>query len=67
MTEPRPWSRRGKAVAIGLIAAGVALFVVANVQLFHLAMTSQPACVPHIKDVGSGPPGALYAPAKSSC
>lgn len=57
---------RGRVVLIAVVAAGLAGLIAANAHLVYLALTSQPECVPHIKD-GSGPPGARYAPARSSC
>jgi hypothetical protein len=33
-----------------VIAAGVAVFVGANVHLIYVAFTSQPDCVPHLKE-----------------
>ena len=50
-----------------LICIGLLVLVVANGHLIYVAVTSQPDCVEHIREAGSGPPGARYAPAKSSC
>ena len=62
----RPGGRR-RAVVIALVAAGLALVLGANAHLLYSALTSQPGCVPHIKDADSAPPGAVYRPATSSC
>ena len=65
--QPRLLTGRGRAMVIALVVGGLAVVVAANAHLLHTALTSQPGCVPHIREAGSGPPGALYAPAKSSC
>jgi hypothetical protein len=57
----------GRAVVFALVAAGVTLVLGANAHLLYSAITSQPACVPHIKGGGAGPPGAAYRPAESAC
>jgi hypothetical protein len=63
---PRPASRTGRRVALwGLIAAGIGLFVAANVHLVYVAVTSQPDCVPHAKEVGLD--GAPLRAARSAC
>ena len=58
---------RGAFVAFALAAAGLALVLAANAHLLYSALRSQPACVPHIREAGSGPPGSAYRPAESSC
>lgn len=60
-----PW--RGRALAIVLVAGGLAVFTAANAHLIWLAFKTRPDCVAHIREPGSGPPGARYAPARSSC
>lgn len=64
---PRRRRERGRVVAIALTVGGLAVVLAANAHLVYRAVTSQPACVPHIKDVGSKPPGTVYRPAESSC
>lgn len=59
-----PW--RGRALVIGLVVGSLAVFCAANAHLIYLAFKTQPECVAHIREAGSGPPGA-YAPARSSC
>lgn len=57
---------RGRVLAITIVVGGLAVVVAANAHLIYLAFTTQPECVAHIREAGSGPPGA-YAPARSSC
>jgi len=66
---PAPRRRRGRGavLAFALAAAGLAVVLAANAHLLYSALRSQPACVPHIREAGSGPPGAAYRPAESSC
>jgi hypothetical protein len=40
------------------------LLVAANAHLVYVAVVSQPDCVPHLKDAGSG---GAYRAARSSC
>jgi hypothetical protein len=54
-------------MVIALVVGGLAVVLGANAHLLYSAIVSQPGCVPHIKEAGSGPPGARYAPAASSC
>jgi hypothetical protein len=58
---------RGRALAIAIVVGGLVLVFAANAHLIYLAFKTQPECVAHIKEAGSGPPGARYAPARSSC
>ncbi len=46
-----------------LVGAAVAVFAAANIHLLYVALSSQPACVPHAK--GSGEDGFMAA--KSAC
>jgi hypothetical protein len=46
-----------------LIGAAIFMFAAANIHLLHVALTSQPACVPHAKHAGEGG----YVAAKSAC
>jgi|GEM_PF-862050 len=55
--------RRGRALAILLVIAGLAVVLAANAHLIWVAFTNQPECVA-APDTGSG---AHYAPARSSC
>lgn len=58
--------RGGRGVRAAWIAVGIGLllFVVANIHLVYVAVTSQPACVPHLKDAAEG---AGFRAAKSAC
>ncbi|WP_244480804.1 hypothetical protein [Mesorhizobium sp. Root157] len=65
MQPPRA-GRSGRKLALwGLIAAGVLLLVAANVHLVYVAVTSQPDCVPHAREVGVD--GAPLRAARSAC
>ena len=58
---------RGRLVVWLLIAAGLLLVGVANWHLAHVAVTSQPACVSHLRP-GEGDAGRReYGAAQSSC
>lgn len=59
--HPR-FSRR--AVVLIVAGAGVALLVAANAHLVHVALTSQPDCVPHIKTAGGE---GTFRAARSAC
>ena len=48
-----------------LVSAGVLLFAAANAHLVYVAVASQPDCVAHLKEAGSGP--GQFRAAKSSC
>lgn len=61
--RPRRLSRRfWLAVALG----GLMVVVLANVHLLYVAITSQPACVPHLREPGAKDSTA-YRAAKSVC
>jgi len=47
-----------------LVPAGLLLLVAANAHLVYVAVSSQPDCVPHLKDPGEG---GAYRAARSSC
>lgn len=48
-----------------LVGVGVLLFAGANVHLIHVAVSSQPDCVPHLKAAGAAP--GTFRAAKSAC
>lgn len=56
MTSRRAW--------LLLAAAGVVVFVAANVHLVYVAVSSEPGCVDHVKSVGEA---GRYRAAKSAC
>ncbi|MFU0503000.1 hypothetical protein [Pseudaminobacter sp. NGMCC 1.201702] len=58
---------RGRVLALSLAAAAVAVLLAANAHFVYVAVTSQPDCVPHSKDIGSDKPGTAYRAAKSAC
>jgi hypothetical protein len=47
-----------------MIPAALAVFAAANIHLVYVAVTSQPDCVPHLKEAGGG---ETYRAAKSAC
>jgi hypothetical protein len=63
---PRAFSR-GKALAVALVAAGLATFTVANAHFLYVAFMSQPDCVPHSKVSRAAIPGGLYQAADPAC
>jgi hypothetical protein len=58
-------ARKGIVLALALAALVVAVFVGANAHLVYVAVTSQPDCVPHAKEVGVE--GAPLRAARSAC
>ena len=48
-----------------IVVAGVLLLLLANAHLFHVAVTSQPECVPHT--IKAGGASGTYRAAKSAC
>jgi len=56
---PKRWTM----VALALATAATVLLVGANAHLVYVAVASQPACVPHAKEIG----GAKFRAARSSC
>jgi len=50
-----------------IVAAGILLLVLANIHLVYVAITSQPACVPHLER-GEGASGnGSFTAATSAC
>ena len=47
-----------------LVPAGLLLVAAANAHLVYVAVTSQPECVPHLKEAGTA---GSYRAAKSAC
>jgi hypothetical protein len=58
-------ARKGTVVALALAALVAAVFIGANAHLVYVAVTSQPDCVPHAKEVGVE--GAPLRAARSAC
>ncbi len=48
-----------------LLSAATLLVIGANAHLVYIAVSTQPDCVPHLKDKGSSP--SAYRAAKSAC
>ena len=55
---------RRKGLSLAGVAAGLLLIAAANAHLVYVALMSQPACVPHVKDAGQD---GAYRAARSSC
>ena len=52
---------------VGLVVAGLVILVLAaNAHLVYVAVTSQPDCVPHLKQADAGHSGSFRA-ARSAC
>lgn len=64
MTARAAGSRRSWNPAWLLVPAGLLLVAAANAHLVYVAVTSQPECVPHLKEAGTG---GSYRAAKSAC
>ena len=58
---------RSKALAVALVAGGLATLTAANAHFLYVAIMSQPHCVPHSKVSRSAIPGGLYQAANSAC
>ncbi len=56
--------RRWKSAWMLLVPAGLLLVAAANAHLVYVAVTSQPDCVPHLKEAGTD---GSYRAAKSAC
>lgn len=56
--------RRWKSAWMLLVPAGLLLVAAANAHLVYVAVTSQPDCVPHLKETGTS---GSYRAAKSAC
>ncbi|MGB3386956.1 MAG: hypothetical protein WBA88_03135 [Pseudaminobacter sp.] len=66
MASPRRWTRT-RLIVGACVAAGLAVFVAANVHLVYVSVTSQPDCVAHAKEAGTGSTATAYRAARSSC
>lgn len=64
MTAATSEGRRRWRVAWLLVPAGLLLVAAANAHLVYVAVTSQPDCVPHLKEAGTS---GSYRAAKSAC
>jgi hypothetical protein len=64
MTARTADGRRRWTSAWLLVPAGLLLVAAANAHLVYVAVTSQPDCVPHLKEAGTG---GSYRAAKSAC
>lgn len=62
--QKKPFGGDKRSLVLLALALGVILFIVANVHLVHVAVTSQPDCVPHLKSTeGDG----TFRAARSAC
>lgn len=64
-TERRPAGRHKLAIGLA-VGAGLALLVGANWHLVHVALTSQPDCVAHLRQ-GETSAAGVYSAARSAC
>ncbi|NGN42703.1 hypothetical protein G6N74_16660 [Mesorhizobium sp. CGMCC 1.15528] len=64
MTTQATARRRRWTSAWLLVPAGLLLVAAANAHLVYVAVTSQPDCVPHLKEAGTD---GSYRAAKSAC
>ena len=64
MTTRTVGGRRRWTSAWLLVPAGLLLVAAANAHLVYVAVTSQPDCVPHLKEAGTD---GSYRAAKSAC
>ncbi|TYR35667.1 hypothetical protein FY036_02040 [Mesorhizobium microcysteis] len=64
MTARTASSRRRWTCAWLLVPAGLLLVAAANAHLVYVAVSSQPECVPHLKEAGTS---GSYRAAKSAC
>lgn len=64
MTARPADGRRRWRVAWLLVPAGLLLVAAANAHLVYVAVTSQPDCVPHLKEAGDK---GSYRAAKPAC
>jgi hypothetical protein len=64
MTAGATGGRRRWKAAWLLVPAGLLLVAGANAHLVYVAVTSQPDCVPHLKESGTS---GSYRAAKSAC
>lgn len=56
---------RARIVVGAIIVASVLVLVAANAHLVYVAFTTQPDCVPHLKEAGKTP--GAYRAARSAC
>ncbi len=57
-------SRNWRLVALLIVGAGALVFIGANAHLVHVALSSQPDCVEHLKTEGHD---GAYRAARPSC
>ena len=66
MTSDADKSRRTVRLLVWtLIPAALLFLAAANIHLVYVAISSQPDCVPHLKEAGTGPRD--FRAAKSAC
>lgn len=67
MTGMPVLARRASWPILLLVVAGVTLVIVANGHLVYVAVTSQPACVPHVRSAAENGARGLFGAAKPAC
>ena len=60
-------TRRGRLSLWLLVAVGLALVIGANWHLVHVAVTSQPDCVAHVRTGAGDAARGSFSAAQSSC
>jgi uncharacterized membrane protein len=66
MPDKRP--RAGPMISLWvLLAVAAAVFIAANAHLIYVAITSQPACLTHLKQGEGDASRGLFSAAESSC
>jgi len=65
---PGQTSRKSRHLGVWmLVGAGLLVVGAANWHLVHIAMTSQPACVDHVRSGESGGKAGAFSAAQSAC
>jgi hypothetical protein len=59
-----PARRSGRLIALAIVATCALVFIAANTHLVYVAFSSQPNCVPHLKEAGAA---GTYRAAQSEC
>ena len=58
---------RARLIAVVLAGGGALLILLANAHLVYVAMWSQPACVPHLRQGETAGSSTEYSAAQSAC
>jgi hypothetical protein len=66
-TTAAPVRKRGRLIVWLAVTAGLLVFAGANWHLVHVAMTSQPDCIEHLRPGHGDAERGLFSAAQSSC